>query len=115
MTESNRNPLDHLCTPLPAIEAALKRRYPGLVIEARIFGKGGLLRPTYLIDFYGPCADLLAYGLAEDMGNDELAYDDGMGTTGIGHMEDDVNAWVFHSRYLEGETAVSDLVRVGAS
>ena len=109
------NALSALETPLPAIEAALKRRYPGLAITARIFGKGGLIRPTYLIDFYGPCADLLAYGLAEDVGNDELAYDDGMGTTGIGHMEDDVNAWVFHSRYLEGETAVSNLVRVGAS
>jgi len=111
MTESNPNPLDHLSTPLPALEADLKQRYPGLIIKAQIFGMEGLIRPTYLIDFFGPCADLLAYGLAEDMGNDELAYDDGMGTTGLGHMEDDVNAWVFHSRYVEGETADPKLPR----
>lgn len=87
---------------LPTLQVALRRRYPGLKVEALIQQHDDE-EPFRTLFFYGPRAALLAYGLATESANGELTYKDDFGSYRGGGKHSSGTWYVVHHLYLEGE------------
>jgi len=100
-------------TPLLVLQATLKRRYPGLRVEAYIQQRSDE-KPFRTLVFYGPRAALLAYGLATESAKTatgDLIYRDGLGSCGGGGKGSREECYICHHLVLEGETATPSLSR----